>query len=268
MTQILTGLAIHEHATIDLPADIGRTMLGIMSYIPSAGLEYGIYLKGTWDAATATVRVMPGEVFFPKQIVTGASIVFLEEPPAPEWNVVAHRHPHGCTAFSSTDKNSINEEFLASLLFIPPWNFPDAVVNIPLAPGSKMQVKARVVPSGDLIELSPELAERVRTQLSTPPRSQQVQKVSSQSIIQGSLTLSPSVNAINGVPTNGSAIPLPSRNILNRVRPVLRGNVRKEPHLHGLHPDDIADALDAINTGTDDTRHEDMDDGYDYYREI
>lgn len=158
---VTTGMKIHRGATIVLPADIGRTMVGIAGILPNPQLEFGLYLQGDWDPATATVRVRPEQFYFPQQKVTAVSIQFLEEPPGPEWNVVIHRHPSGVRTFSSTDKNSINEEFLASILFIPMWDFPDAVVNIPIAAGSKFQTSANVKVEGGLIDVPDWLVERV-----------------------------------------------------------------------------------------------------------
>ena len=72
-----------------------------------------------------------------------------------------HRHPQSCRTFSSTDRNSINEEFLASILYIPVWEFPEAVVNIPIAPGAKFQTKAKILIDGDIVEIPDWLRERV-----------------------------------------------------------------------------------------------------------
>lgn len=158
-----TGLQIHRGATVIIPAEIGRIMLGLVSAIPEPQLEYGMYLQGTWDPANCTVRIDPEKYYFPAQETSAVSIRFLEEPPGPEWNVVIHRHPQSCKRFSSTDQNSINEEFLASVLYIPFWEFPDAVINIPLAPGSKFQTAARVVVEGELVDIPDWLRERAAT---------------------------------------------------------------------------------------------------------
>jgi hypothetical protein len=162
---ISTGLAIHHAATVIIPADVARTMLSIQPALPSPSLEYGVYLKGTWDAAAATVTIAPGEVYFPFQTTTSTSIQFTEPPPSPEWNVIMHRHPENYRQFSTVDRNSINEEFLASILFIPPWEFPSAVVNVPLVVGSKLQAPARVVVHGGILEPSDALRRAVETRL-------------------------------------------------------------------------------------------------------
>lgn len=170
MQLLNTGLRIHEHATIVLPADIARMMVGVVDLLPNPDLEYGFYLKGRWVPESATVEVAPGEYIFPRQETTPASIRFTEEPPGPEWNVVIHRHPQGCRSFSSTDRASINEEFLASILFIPQWEFPDAVVNIPIAPGSKFQTRARVRVTGGLVDVTERLRAEVPERLASRRR--------------------------------------------------------------------------------------------------
>ena len=156
-----TGLKIHTAVKVIIPAEIGRVMLGIAGTLPSPQLEYGLYLQGVWDPQEATVTVKPDQFYFPQQETTAVSIRFLEEPPGPEWNVVIHRHPQSCRTFSSTDRNSINEEFLASILYIPVWEFPEAVVNIPIAPGAKFQTKAKILIDGDIVEIPDWLRERV-----------------------------------------------------------------------------------------------------------
>ena len=160
-----TGLQIHTKATVIIPAEIGRIMLGLVTAIPDPGLEYGLYLQGEWDPVNCVVRVKPDQYYFPEQETSAVSIRFLEEPPGPEWNVVVHRHPQSCRRFSSTDVNSINEEFLASVLYIPFWEFPDAVVNIPLAAGSKFQTPAKVEVEGELVDIPDWLRERAGTAL-------------------------------------------------------------------------------------------------------
>ena len=144
MTQeIDTGLKILTDIKVVVPVEIGMVMNSILNEIPNPGLEYGLYLKGRWEPETGTVHVGT-EYYIPKQTVTGVTIEFDEGPPDESWNVAIHRHPSGCRKFSGTDERSINTEFLASLLFLPPWDFPAAVVNVPLASGVKLQVPATI----------------------------------------------------------------------------------------------------------------------------
>jgi hypothetical protein len=154
---ISTGLLIRESATIELPVSINRVMLGLLPLLPGQHMEYGLYLQGTWLPESLTVRVDPAAVYLPRQTVSVGSIHFTEDPPGPEWNVVIHRHPQGMRVFSGVDRDSINEEFLASILFIPPFDFPAAVVNVPIALGVKLQTKAVILPQGTLFEIADDL---------------------------------------------------------------------------------------------------------------
>ena len=229
MTLINTGLSIHTHATIVMPADIARVMVGIVGLLPDPNLEFGLYLKGRWDPTTATVEVAPGEYVFPGQEVTPASIRFTEEPPGPEWNVVIHRHPHGYRTFSGTDRASINEEFLASILFIPAWDFPEAVINIPIAPGSKFQVKAKVEVNGELVDVPDQLRRTVAEKLFR--MSAKVAKRGDGPVPSGRGT----IEAIGKAPK-------PVRGI---ARPPLRG-IAHPLEQQGFSREDIEDIADSV----------------------
>ena len=164
-----SGLKIVKGSRVIVPSEIGRLMLTIHGLLPSAGLEFGLYLKGVWVPEQAAVVVSAETYYFPKQRTTPGSIQFLEDPPSPDFNVVIHRHPQGVRDFSGVDQASINQEFLASILFIPMWDFPSAVVNIPLARGVKLQVRAAVEIGGSPFEASAELRAVVLERLSEPP---------------------------------------------------------------------------------------------------
>jgi hypothetical protein len=161
---ITTGLIIARRAKIRIPAKVGRRMLAALGLIPHEGLEYGMVLKGTWKPDEVTVDVTE-DFFVPAQLVTPAHIEFTEQMPGPEWNVVIHRHPHGVNSFSGTDRNSINEEFLASMIFMPPWGFPDAIVNIPLADGVKVQIPAFVEVVGPMFLEEAEIREVIKAKV-------------------------------------------------------------------------------------------------------
>jgi hypothetical protein len=171
MQLIDTGLVISKRPGIVVPASIGRKMYSIYNLLARQGDEFGLYLRGSWEPARAggpAVVVDPEAFYFPLQDVGPAHIVFLEEPPDPGWNVVIHRHPAGCRSFSGVDDGSINREFLASLLYLPPWEFPDAVINIPVAPGVKVQVKAEVAVEGDMLEEMGSLREPTKSRINPP----------------------------------------------------------------------------------------------------
>jgi hypothetical protein len=149
-----TGLRFHTRARVHVQAAITWIMLAVRDQLPDPGLEYGLYLKGAWDPEECEVRVSPTDWIFPRQVTTATSIKFLEQPPDETWNVVIHRHPAGCRSFSGVDRESINKEFLASILYLPEWDYPQAVVNVPLAPGSKIQLEATVVPGNPAFEVA------------------------------------------------------------------------------------------------------------------
>lgn len=159
-------------ATILLPASINRLMLAMMNHIPNSGLEYGVYLKGTFDPVTLVMVIDADEYYIPRQSVTGATISFTEDVPDPDWNVVIHRHPAGCTNFSNVDVNELNGQFDASLLFIPPFSFPQAVVNWRVNPQLTLQLFARVEVTGDLFELPEGVAEEIaeKVTVTKPPK--------------------------------------------------------------------------------------------------
>lgn len=257
-----TGLQIHTKATVIIPAEIGRIMLGLVTAIPDPGLEYGLYLQGEWDPVNCVVRVKSDQYYFPEQETSAVSIRFLEEPPGPEWNVVVHRHPQSCRRFSSTDVNSINEEFLASVLYIPFWEFSDAVVNIPLAPGAKFQSAAKVVVEGDLVDIPDWLRERAGTALQQlrVVKTMGVQKAGRGTIepLDGDGTIKPEPDrppirikprqiprgrnpgAVLGAPPVEGAYPLGDHDIDAGQLPLLTGDTT------GFAPEDLADIADAV----------------------
>lgn len=256
-----TGLQIFRQGRIELPAEIGRTMLSLLQFLPNPGLEYGVFLQGEWDPENATVKVRPDKVYFPRQEVTAASIAFLEEPPGLEWNVIMHRHPAGVRKFSATDVNSINEEFLASILFIPTWEFPDAIINVPLAPGTKLQIPASVDVQGLMFEVPDEMRRAVRERLKVRAPIQRPAQTGGQIRPTGTLGSAfsrPHVGASEQIGrgtvtvVESSDEDRPSRVSMNRVKV---GNALEQLRLgdqmadelmgNGFHPDDMPDIIEA-----------------------
>jgi hypothetical protein len=158
-----TGLKIYKSGSILLPAEITRALMSILEAMQNKNLEYGIYLKGKLDVNNLSVIIDSSEYYIPKQKVTAATIEFLEEPPSFDWNVVVHRHPHSCRVFSGVDDNSINTEFLASILFIPPWEYPQAIINVPLIAGTKLQIPASVTVTDYVFQETGSLLETVNS---------------------------------------------------------------------------------------------------------
>lgn len=147
-----TGLRLQRHIDINVPIDIARFMLAALEHLPNPGLEFGAYLQGELNLPELRLDVVPDKIYVPRQVTSRSHIQFDEDPPGPEWNVVIHRHPDGVRAFSRTDEASINEEFLASILFIPPSDFPAAVVNVPVGDGVRLQVGGNVRLAGGAID--------------------------------------------------------------------------------------------------------------------
>jgi hypothetical protein len=160
MALISTGLRIAREGTITLPVGLAKTMYNIYHTTNSKvkGDEFGLYMKGEWDEQEATVHVADDLFYMPYQTVSPGFIRFDEEPPDPSWNVVIHRHPPGVERFSSVDKESINQEFLASMLYVPEWHFPDAIINVPVSESLKIQIPAKVRVIGGFFDGCEELA--------------------------------------------------------------------------------------------------------------
>ena len=78
-----------------------------------ASNEFSIYIHGELDEEGDLI-VSP-DYYIPKQKVGGASVDYLEEPEK-YYNGCLHKHPSGCTSFSSVDKKYINSNFEFSLL--------------------------------------------------------------------------------------------------------------------------------------------------------
>lgn len=134
------GFNFVEEWTIVIPHSVDNLLKLLHVNMTDKSSEFGIYLKATLNPDTGKAIIKPvnietGENFYvPKQQVSAASIVFNEPPPDSSFNCIIHRHPKGCTSFSSTDMNSINQEFAVSLIYIPnePENktYPDNLINL------------------------------------------------------------------------------------------------------------------------------------------
>jgi hypothetical protein len=159
------GMNIMKKGKIFLPNNIAKIMVSIYESIDKSDIEFGIYLKGTWDFENLEVAIADDAYIFPEQITTPTSIQFIEDAPSKDYNVVIHRHPNGCTKFSGVDDNSLNREFLASILYIPYWSFPDAVINIPIITGTKLQIQADVIVDGTLVDIDTNLYDTIQEKL-------------------------------------------------------------------------------------------------------
>jgi len=141
--EFMTGMVVQDYVTIRLPFVFVEVLHSIWKNLSNEKQEFGLYLRGSFNPETLEVTVEE-DYYMPDQVTSPASIKFSEAPPDQTYNIVLHRHPAGCKHFSSVDSESINKEFMASILFIPPFDFPQAVVNIPIARGVKLQVPGAI----------------------------------------------------------------------------------------------------------------------------
>lgn len=143
------GLRHHRQAPkVVIPMRLMELMNFVYHTQTSMGNEYGLFLNCDFDEKTFTYKVnLEREIMIPKQKVTPGHIDFLEIPEKERFNTVIHRHPAGVRGFSGTDDEFINKDFEVSILFLPPMDFPTAIVNIPLKGSTTnfVQLKAEIV---------------------------------------------------------------------------------------------------------------------------
>ena len=143
------GLRHHRQAPkVIIPMKLVEVMNFIYHTQTNKGNEYGMFLNCDFDEKDFTYRVnMDREVYVPKQKVTPGHIDFLEIPEREKFNTVIHRHPSGVRAFSGTDDEYINKDFEVSILFLPPFDFPTAIVNLPIKGSTTafVQMKAEIL---------------------------------------------------------------------------------------------------------------------------
>lgn len=132
-----SDLIVVKSLTILLPFKIVSLVKEIARKIDD---EFSIFLKGYLDEDYLVVKE---DFYIPQQEVSHASVDY-KEPPPEGFNGVLHRHPTGLKSFSSTDEKYINQNFDFSILYIPPDDFPDAIINIKISENVKLQVGADV----------------------------------------------------------------------------------------------------------------------------
>jgi hypothetical protein len=159
-------IKIVNRVEVRVPTDVMDFLNKIHSHLDNDRSEYGVYLKGTLDKDDMVFAILPGEenMYLPSQKVTAASLQFTEDPPHKSFNAVVHRHPAGMSGFSGTDRESINQDYDMSMLFIPPRAFPAAVVNLDMTETTRFQVEAnvRVVTTAEAEKFIAVLREKIR----------------------------------------------------------------------------------------------------------
>jgi hypothetical protein len=139
-------MKIHTTGKVVIPQEIVGLLNDIHRNLPNKNVEFGIYCNSVLDLETFTVTIELNKSFIPKQIVSSVTIEFIEGKSfvGDDFNTVIHRHPEGVNTFSNTDKESINKNWDVSILFIPPYKFPQAIINIDITPTSRLQIQASV----------------------------------------------------------------------------------------------------------------------------
>ena len=156
-----------------VPFRLAEILNHIHSILPNPTWEFGLYLKTTLNDKGHHQVDLDAGWLLPKQKVTAGSITFEEGfRSRDDWNAVVHRHPAGVTRFSATDVKDLNNEFDVSILFIPPFDFPDAVVNHKIADNKYVQIPADVVvvtDSSNFTEEQHDAMENIAERITTTP---------------------------------------------------------------------------------------------------
>ena len=130
--------------------------------------EYAMFLHAEVDMDNLEVFIDEDEYSIPYQTVSGAHVTiedttfeidpetgYGKKPLDRTLNTAVHRHPDGCSAFSSEDQEYINSVNGISFLYQQGYVVPDAVINVPW--GDKilpLKLTAYADVDGELIPIS------------------------------------------------------------------------------------------------------------------
>ena len=143
---------IPTKAQINFPLSL-LLVLKWISDIKNDGNEFAVLydVQRVDNGLIPTFEVIPqSPVFIPEQKVSVAAVEFTNPSEIVQYNGVVHRHPDTCRRFSSTDELYLNSLFSVSIVFIPPYQVPDAIVNLSVGNNAKIQVPAEVKIVDDL----------------------------------------------------------------------------------------------------------------------
>lgn len=137
--------------------------------------EYAMFLHAEVDMDNLEVFIDEDEFSIPYQTVSGAHVTiedttfeidpetgYGKKPLDRTLNTAVHRHPDGCSAFSSEDQEYINSVNGISFLYQQGYVVPDAVINVPW--GDKilpLKLTAYADVDGELIPISRKLHKAV-----------------------------------------------------------------------------------------------------------
>lgn len=143
-----SGLNVISELKIKIPQKILQVCRSIQDQLPHT--EFSILCKGSWNGEFT----LSEDYIVPKQRVQGASVDYTEDlTPYKQqgYNVVIHSHPWGGTEFSSSDDETINTNFSASILF-GGKDFTKAVITVAVSENTKIQIEAKILVSIEDIE--------------------------------------------------------------------------------------------------------------------
>ena len=113
------GMNVVTKIIINIPEKIEDIMKEINSNKELGSVEFSILCKSKKEVkiqGDSLLVYLEDDFFIPEQEVSSASIEYLED--NVKYDTVIHKHPSGCRAFSATDKEFINSNFMYSLLFV------------------------------------------------------------------------------------------------------------------------------------------------------
>lgn len=122
-----SGLTVLKSMLIIIP----QKLLSVCDYIAQKmGNDDEFSILTTIERVEEDIVYLSDTHYIPKQEVTHTSIDYLDDMEAHKYNVVIHRHPDGINNFSGTDREYINQNFTASLLYTRVGKFVHGVYNV------------------------------------------------------------------------------------------------------------------------------------------
>jgi hypothetical protein len=123
----------------EIPGFVYDMMMTVSDLFPE--YEFSVQFKGKINPETKSLDVDWDDWFIPKQTVTVTSVDDMAD--SGEYNIIVHKHPEGFKVFSHTDKEWVNQNCMASLLWCD-GQFVDGIVNVDTVVG-RLQLKVDIV---------------------------------------------------------------------------------------------------------------------------
>ena len=149
--------------TIHVPEAISLVMRTLHNKYED--VEFSILSNSSFDKEQ-NVFVLSEEFYIPKQKVSRTSIHYSEDM-SHEYNTVIHKHPKGCTNFSSQDDQSINVNFSFSLLWLD-FEFIKGICNLDTPYGNlRVRLPLEVIELYSCMELEESLMNKIEKETTT-----------------------------------------------------------------------------------------------------